>query len=590
MLLDGARKLAAIEATISSRVTRPLRSLRRTQVRLSKPLHKPAHRPDDAEVSSQLSTPPAELEPRSLAGWYRPLPHCNRSRPSPPQPMALIPSTLGRCSSGRSESSNVPTRAKAWLALVAADGAYPDKLSLDRTARRLRMEGPSAVGDEVVRRFGEAATRGRRSTAGLQVVDHGVVVDVSHTVSHDLHTGIQRVAARRCSRWLGAGRPVSLVHFDASAMCPRLLSVGESKRSVVARTPQHLRLGHRAAGAEGGVRRCARAVARSPDSARARRRAPPSRVDPRAGLRRRPRVARTHRLRLDPDDGRGDRHRRDDRELRPVPRHGEARGPGRSHQPGNGASTSEPSRRWRRRRACPDQRSSRSSSPPKCPSSVAMRSSGPARRWASAPRPSSSWSGATSLQEPPRCPRGRRAHVGAGRRVRPAHDRWQRLEERGVRRGRRTAPRGGPVLNVRKRSTETELWAAYRLARFSVFPSLLEGFGLPVAESLASGTPVITSGFGSMAEIAERGGSVLVDPLDIDALEREMSRLLKDDDVPAKLRDKHALARPSRGNATPTTSGGSSPRPTPDDAGGDGPAHMDGAAASRPARQARRNA
>jgi glycosyltransferase involved in cell wall biosynthesis len=103
----------------------------------------------------------------------------------------------------------------------------------------------------------------------------------------------------------------------------------------------------------------------------------------------------------------------------------------------------------------------------------------------------------------------------------------------------------GRSLNVRKRSTETELWAAYRLARFSVFPSLLEGFGLPVAESLASGTPVITSGFGSMAEIAEQGGSVLVDPLDIDELEREMTRLLKDDDALAGLRAE-AAARPSQ--------------------------------------------
>ena len=49
------------------------------------------------------------------------------------------------------------------------------------------------------------------------------------------------------------------------------------------------------------------------------------------------------------------------------------------------------------------------------------------------------------------------------------------------------------------------LWGAYRLARFTVFPSINEGFGLPVAESLGLGTPVITSNFGSMREIAEAG-------------------------------------------------------------------------------------
>ena len=70
---------------------------------------------------------------------------------------------------------------------------------------------------------------------------------------------------------------------------------------------------------------------------------------------------------------------------------------------------------------------------------------------------------------------------------------------------------GRPII-VRKRCSEEELWGAYRLARFSVFPSLLEGYGLPIAESLLSGTPVITSNFGSMAEVAEKGGCLLVDP------------------------------------------------------------------------------
>jgi glycosyltransferase involved in cell wall biosynthesis len=94
---------------------------------------------------------------------------------------------------------------------------------------------------------------------------------------------------------------------------------------------------------------------------------------------------------------------------------------------------------------------------------------------------------------------------------------------------------------VHKRCTGEELWAAYRLARFSVFPSLLEGYGLPIAESLASGTPVITSNHGSMAEVAEKGGCVLIDPRNIDDLERAMALLLDDDETLSKLRDE-ALA------------------------------------------------
>ncbi|MHB1173124.1 MAG: glycosyltransferase [Lacisediminihabitans sp.] len=49
------------------------------------------------------------------------------------------------------------------------------------------------------------------------------------------------------------------------------------------------------------------------------------------------------------------------------------------------------------------------------------------------------------------------------------------------------------------------LWSAYRLSRFTISTSINEGFGLPVAESLASGTPALTSDYGSMKQIASAG-------------------------------------------------------------------------------------
>jgi glycosyltransferase involved in cell wall biosynthesis len=67
-------------------------------------------------------------------------------------------------------------------------------------------------------------------------------------------------------------------------------------------------------------------------------------------------------------------------------------------------------------------------------------------------------------------------------------------------------------VHIIPRLSDDLLWAAYRLAYCTVFASLHEGFGLPVAESLASGTPVITSDFGSMRELASQGGALLVDP------------------------------------------------------------------------------
>lgn len=103
---------------------------------------------------------------------------------------------------------------------------------------------------------------------------------------------------------------------------------------------------------------------------------------------------------------------------------------------------------------------------------------------------------------------------------------------------------GRPVESVRGLS-DRMLWALYKLARTTVFPSLNEGFGLPVAESLASGTPVITSDFGSMREIAEHGGAVLVDPRSDADIAAGIARLLTDDVLHARLAEE-ARATPTR--------------------------------------------
>lgn len=103
---------------------------------------------------------------------------------------------------------------------------------------------------------------------------------------------------------------------------------------------------------------------------------------------------------------------------------------------------------------------------------------------------------------------------------------------------------GRPV-EIASAVTDTELFAAYRLARFTVFPSLNEGFGLPVAESLACGTPVVTSNYGSMREIAEGGGALMVDPRSSADLTDGMRRLLVDDALVARL-SRDAAARPVR--------------------------------------------
>lgn len=92
--------------------------------------------------------------------------------------------------------------------------------------------------------------------------------------------------------------------------------------------------------------------------------------------------------------------------------------------------------------------------------------------------------------------------------------------------------------------TDDELWDRYRSARFSVFPSLHEGFGLPVAESLACGTPVVTTAYGSTQEIASGGGCLLADPRDDDDLMAKMRALLTDDDLYHRLKAEAFAERP----------------------------------------------
>jgi glycosyltransferase involved in cell wall biosynthesis len=80
---------------------------------------------------------------------------------------------------------------------------------------------------------------------------------------------------------------------------------------------------------------------------------------------------------------------------------------------------------------------------------------------------------------------------------------------------------------------ELPLW--YNAARLFAFPSLYEGFGLPVLEAMACGTPVITSTVSSLPEVGGKA-AIQVPPQDTDRLAQEMERVLDDPQLRIEMR------------------------------------------------------
>ena len=82
---------------------------------------------------------------------------------------------------------------------------------------------------------------------------------------------------------------------------------------------------------------------------------------------------------------------------------------------------------------------------------------------------------------------------------------------------------------------DADLPALYRGALALIYPSLWEGFGLPVLEAMACGTPVVTS-LGSGTEEVAGDAALLIDPTDMDALQRAMNEVVTNDQLRKAMR------------------------------------------------------
>lgn len=91
------------------------------------------------------------------------------------------------------------------------------------------------------------------------------------------------------------------------------------------------------------------------------------------------------------------------------------------------------------------------------------------------------------------------------------------------------------------RISEAELSSWYRGAEATIFPSLYEGFGLPIIESMACGTPVIASNTTSLPEVGGDSG-YYVNPLDIQSIANGMKLVTSNENLRSEMRER-GLAR-----------------------------------------------
>lgn len=77
---------------------------------------------------------------------------------------------------------------------------------------------------------------------------------------------------------------------------------------------------------------------------------------------------------------------------------------------------------------------------------------------------------------------------------------------------------------------QTDLPELYAAATAFIYPSLYEGFGLPLLEAMQSGCPCITSNSGALAEVAD-GNALQINPLDAEELADKLTVLLQDTDT-----------------------------------------------------------
>lgn len=105
-----------------------------------------------------------------------------------------------------------------------------------------------------------------------------------------------------------------------------------------------------------------------------------------------------------------------------------------------------------------------------------------------------------------------------------------------------TAKLTHPNLRFLGKVTDEQLVVLYGEAELFCYPSLYEGFGLPILEAFFHGTPVVTSNLSSMPEVAGNA-AVLVDPLSVESIRQGLTTILNETTEEQKKRLQRMIIR-----------------------------------------------
>ncbi|MEO8424935.1 MAG: FkbM family methyltransferase, partial [Actinomycetota bacterium] len=221
--------LDAMIDTVSWKVTRPLRAVRRVGNRRDR------NRVHTAAPTTPLATANvfADLQASVDDGFVRRF--CDR--------VVIVTTILDPTQATENSSleqamvaferavehSRASVMTKAWLALVSVLGTYPEEPTLEEAARVCRLTGGRGLGQLMLEHLEKASRDPAAVESELEVVHGGVLVDVSHTAAHDLHTGIQRVVRELSSRWLSNAQVV-VVQWNFWSNSVKRLSDDEAER------------------------------------------------------------------------------------------------------------------------------------------------------------------------------------------------------------------------------------------------------------------------------------------------------------------------------------------------------------------------